>query len=864
MKPILLILSAIALAASLPLVSKVNASPASNRQPGARPHVYNHQDHHYYTIQLRDLSVTTPQELASQLGIEHVGQVGELKDYHLFRSPKSALEKRAAVVNFSSPLYDSHASLTEANEEEDLVVQRYHAFKRSFWQQHLSKRDGNSTSSSSSEHLAEDDVRHPLGAIEKQVLRRRIKRVLPWERRQSENVQGEAQPRDDVADQFGIKDPGFTYQWHLHNTLQAKHDINVTGVWAQGITGKGATVAIIDDGLDATSEDLKDNFFAEGSYDFNDATAIPMPRLDDDNHGTRCAGEIASVRNDLCGVGVAWDAKVAGIRILSGEITNAQEAEALNYKFQENQIYSCSWGPKDDGIAMDGPTGTLLDAFINGVTNGRHGLGSIFVFATGNGGRAGDNCNFDGYTNSRYTISIGAITRENKHPIYSESCSAQLAVTYSSGDDSWIYTCDVGKRNCFNRHSGTSAAAPIAAGIYALALEANPKLNWRDIQHITIQTALPIDEEDPDWTETYAGRLFNHKYGYGSMDAYAIVEAAKTWKSVGPQVSYESAVATVEGEIPHGETGLQSVIYVSQEDVEKAKLGRLEHVTVTVNIKHQSRGDVVVHLRSPNNVISHLGVSRPNDDSADGFVNWTFMSVKHWNENATGTFQNWKLGLHGETSAAGGGGGQPEVKPAPNPGPKVPEQPPKETDQSETDKPSTAKISPFVYVMFGGMFVAIGGALFVMYRQRKNPRTMFGNMNDEETGQRGGLLGGSRRGDYEFDELPTHDLGESDDESDDEGDHRVIFDRSNIDGSDKGNSGLAVTSAAAAVGASSKLRDSSSPFSSGEEVNDEESSAEPYEDDDDDDDGQRQRDTGLRSESWDDFSSLVKSRDARQ
>jgi len=90
--------------------------------------------------------------------------------------------------------------------------------------------------------------------------------------------------------------------------------------------------------LDYDSEDLKDNFFAAGSYDFNDHTPLPKPRLADDNHGTRCAGEIAAVKNDVCGVGVAPDAKVAGIRILSGEISDVDEAEALNYGFQENHI----------------------------------------------------------------------------------------------------------------------------------------------------------------------------------------------------------------------------------------------------------------------------------------------------------------------------------------------------------------------------------------------------------------------------------------------------------------------------------------------------------------------------------------------
>lgn len=39
--------------------------------------------------------------------------------------------------------------------------------------------------------------------------------------------------------------------------------------------------------------------------------------------------------------------------------------------------------------------------------------------------------------------------------------------------------------SCTNAHTGTSASAPLAAGIVALTLEANPKLTWRDMQVIT-------------------------------------------------------------------------------------------------------------------------------------------------------------------------------------------------------------------------------------------------------------------------------------------------------------------------------------------------------------------------------------------
>lgn len=46
-------------------------------------------------------------------------------------------------------------------------------------------------------------------------------------------------------------------------------------------------------------------------------------------------------------------------------------------------------------------------ALQHGVIAGRRGFGSIFVVASGNGGQYEDNCNYDGYANSIYTITIG-------------------------------------------------------------------------------------------------------------------------------------------------------------------------------------------------------------------------------------------------------------------------------------------------------------------------------------------------------------------------------------------------------------------------------------------------------------------------
>jgi kexin len=77
--------------------------------------------------------------------------------------------------------------------------------------------------------------------------------------------------------------------------------------------------------------------------------------LPEDTHGTRCAGQIAAAKNDVCGVGTAYDSKIAGIRILSGPISDIDEAASLTYAYQNTSIYSCSWGPTDDGRTMEAP-----------------------------------------------------------------------------------------------------------------------------------------------------------------------------------------------------------------------------------------------------------------------------------------------------------------------------------------------------------------------------------------------------------------------------------------------------------------------------------------------------------------------------
>lgn len=57
----------------------------------------------------------------------------------------------------------------------------------------------------------------------------------------------------------------------------------------------------------------------------------------------------------MCGVGVAYNAKVGGIRMLDGDVTDAVEGASLSRHPDHIDIYSSSWGPEDKGMKVEGP-----------------------------------------------------------------------------------------------------------------------------------------------------------------------------------------------------------------------------------------------------------------------------------------------------------------------------------------------------------------------------------------------------------------------------------------------------------------------------------------------------------------------------
>lgn len=503
-------------------------------------------------------------------------------------------------------------------------------------------------------------------------------------------------------------DSGFHHQWYFRNTGQTMpsqtggtpgEDIHIVDAWDRYL-GHGVVIAIVDDGVQYSHYDLIDNAWTnpgeipgnglddDGNgyiddvygYDFNDGDGDPSP-VGAQLHGTQMAGIVAAASGFIPQrqsgiVGAAMGAQFASLRLTGAASTDQQQADALAYANQDIDIYNNSWGSADDGT-LSAPGALTLAAIQNGVTNGRGGLGNIYVWAAGNGAAVGDNVNYDGYANSRYVIAVGALDHHGHHAQYSEPGAPILvagysanALRYPAADYSGVFTTTVegygdasfylgGADDFTARATGTSVAAAQVSGVVALMLEANPNLTWRDVQHILANSARHVDPASPGWATNRAGHAIHYQYGFGAVDATAAVNLAETWTSVGPELTLSSGPVAVGQPIPDGSaSGVSSTVYVDQAI-------KIEKIEVVLNATHPYRGDLRVVLTSPWGTESVL--AETHDDGGADYNNWVFTTVRHWDEISygdwtltitdnyggdAGTFDSWQINFYGTESTA--------------------------------------------------------------------------------------------------------------------------------------------------------------------------------------------------------------------
>eukprot|EP00092_Neocalanus_flemingeri_P037795 GFUD01041145.1.p1 GENE.GFUD01041145.1~~GFUD01041145.1.p1 ORF type:complete len:770 (+),score=165.59 GFUD01041145.1:226-2310(+) len=437
-----------------------------------------------------------------------------------------------------------------------------------------------------------------------------------------------------------LKTVNVSIPWYIKS--DDKTDMGVWNVWSRGITGQGVTVSVVDDGVSRCHPSIAANFDIKASYDFTDDDEDPSPVTADDWQGTKGASIIAAKRNEpVCTIGVAYNANIGGIRMLQDPVTDLKEAKSLSFQKEYIDIFQISWGPDDDGKTFDGPGPLTQHVLKDGAHQGRDGLGSIFVLASGTGGSKDDDCNADGYASSIYTISISSVDMNHTRPGFSERCAAILATAYSGERrvGTGLAAAAISSDSC-SLHDGTAASASIGTGIIALMLEANPSLGWRDVQHITVLSAQSERLLQADgWVENGAGLKVSHSFGFGIMDADEMVERATTWVPVGEQKFCETQAVLIT----------DNKMTVS---VDCPQVSKLEHVQMGVKITDEDvrRGDISIGLSSPSGTKSTMISVRRNDRSAVGFDTqaWPLMSTHFWGEDPTG---NWTITLSVRTEA---------------------------------------------------------------------------------------------------------------------------------------------------------------------------------------------------------------------
>ena len=450
---------------------------------------------------------------------------------------------------------------------------------------------------------------------------------------------------DDPLFSYNAANPG--YQWHLRNTGEnggtVGIDANVVSAWDLW-KGTGVRIGIVDDGMEVSHPDLATSADTVNDYDFNDLDNDPSPGAGD-FHGTACAG-VAAARgnNSLGGTGAAPQATLVGMRLISGPITDADEADAYAWHKDIIAVKSNSWGPFDGGFGAGGPGPLGVAGLADATSTGRGGLGTVFVWAAGNGNQSGDDSNFDGWANSPYAMAVSAITDAGRQAYYSEPGANILVCAPSNGGTQGVTTTDrVGSTGYnaggggdyasadFTRtFGGTSSATPLVAGVAALILEANPALSYRDVQEILVRTSKKIDEANGGWSTNGAGFRFNLKYGAGLVDATAATTMATSWTPLAALQTRSIAAPALALEIPDGNSsGVSHTFSVAAVDSL-----RVEHVTVHVNATHQYRGNLEWWLTSPSGMTSRLARSRINDSGAN--LDWTFMSTHFWGERSEG------------------------------------------------------------------------------------------------------------------------------------------------------------------------------------------------------------------------------------
>jgi subtilisin family serine protease len=176
-------------------------------------------------------------------------------------------------------------------------------------------------------------------------------------------------------------------------------------------------------------------------------------------------------------------------------------------------------------MSWTGPQSTDIEFALEDALAQRGGKGAVLLAATGNDSRRSV-----GYpARDPNVIGVGACTDRDLRASYSNYGPQVALVAPSSGGDRGIYTTDVSlprrgfnvgtsaagdAAGCYtNDFGGTSSATPLAAGVAALVLSANPELSSAEVRQVLQESARKIGNI------AYDDNGRNDEYGHGCIEA---------------------------------------------------------------------------------------------------------------------------------------------------------------------------------------------------------------------------------------------------------------------------------------------------------------------------------------------------------
>lgn len=295
-------------------------------------------------------------------------------------------------------------------------------------------------------------------------------------------------------------DPKFQDAWHLRK-------IGAPQAWPDS-RGDAVTIAILDSGVNASHPDLAQRMVPGWNVYSNTADSSDVS-----GHGTKVAGAAAATLNNGIGVaGVAGQARIMPIRVTDSE----------GYAYFSTLVSGLEWASlRGARVANMSFLGLASSSSLRAAAREMLARGGLVMIAAGNTGRR------ESYSASEELVAVSATNRSDSKTSWSSY--GDYVDLSAPGVDIWT----TNRGGGYGAPDGTSFSSPVAAGVAALVMAADPNLSPTQVLDILQSTA--TDLGDPG---------FDIRYGHGRVDAAAAVAAATATGSRTPDTTPPEVAVT--------------------------------------------------------------------------------------------------------------------------------------------------------------------------------------------------------------------------------------------------------------------------------------------------------------------------------